>query len=109
MAVDEDELEVATPVHRSLVRENLFMGCEPRVLMLVGCFPVIFIVILQTPLTFILGLLIFFGGIPIIQKLAKRDPLMSEVYMRHFRYRSHYDAVPSQSGRLIEPHSHYKG
>ena len=36
------------------------------------------------------GLLLWFGGLAILRSMAKSDPLMRKVYLRHRLYRKYY-------------------
>jgi type IV secretory pathway TrbD component len=78
-----DERPITTKVRVSLLKNDLVLGCErlPFVITFVMAFACI--VIFQKPLTMIFGFLIIFAGIPLLQQMAKRDPLMLSVLIRH--------------------------
>jgi type IV secretion system protein VirB3 len=80
-------------IHRSLNRAHLLLGAERSLVLMVGL---------------ITALLVFSGNISVwsislavvfwscsfwaLVRMAKADPQMSQVYQRHIRYRSYYNA-----------------
>ena len=80
-------------IHRSLNRAHLLLGAERSLVLMAGL---------------ITALLVFSGSISVwsislavafwscsfwaLVRMAKADPQMSQVYLRHIRYRSYYNA-----------------
>jgi type IV secretory pathway TrbD component len=91
----EERLRIV-PVHRSLVRPQLLMGCE-RFLFLMLCMVV---TLLAGPGGFMTGNLVnmavagalFFAGRALLSHMAKSDARMSDVFKRSVRYRDEYPA-----------------
>jgi type IV secretion system protein VirB3 len=91
----EEQLR-AIPIHRSLVRSQLIMGCER--------FPFLMLCMVVTLLAGPGGLMtrnyanmlvagaLFFTGRALLARMAKTDPLMSDVFRRSVRYRIEYPA-----------------
>ena len=81
-----------TPFHRVLHRPNLVLGSEREL--------ALFAALLTGGLAFsalnlvagAVGLGVWCGGIALLRMMAKADPHMSRVYVRHIRYRAYYPA-----------------
>ena len=66
-----------TPFHRSLIRPNLILGCDREMIMISG------IATFASVLLWTLSLLLF-------RRMAKADPLLRFVYIRHRAYQAYY-------------------
>lgn len=66
-----------TPFHRSLIRPNLILGCDREMIMISG------IAAFASVLLWTLSLLLF-------RRMAKADPLLRFVYIRHRAYQAYY-------------------
>lgn len=78
------------PIHRALNRPNLLLGAERELLLTTGLISFTLIVAAQTVVACVLGFALWFVSIGFLRMMAKADPLMSAVYMRHVQYRSYY-------------------
>ncbi len=95
------------PIHRSLVRPQLFMGCE-RFLFLMLC---MFVTLLAGPgglmtrnyKNIVFAAVLFFAGRALLVCMAKIDPYMSDVFRRSVQYRYDYPAVGTPGGAKIAP------
>lgn len=94
--VDEEE-PVWHPVHRSLTRPDLVAGCERMPLVFLFSLAFVFIIILQKPIVIGIGIAIMIFGIPGLRIMAKRDPMMYRIWMRHYSYKSAYSPHPGLS------------
>ena len=91
----EEHLRII-PIHRSLVRPQLIMGCE-RFLFLMLCMVV---TLLAGPgglmtgnwLNMAIAGLLFFAGRAMLGRMAKEDSQMSDVFRRSAPYRREYPA-----------------
>ena len=96
LAMKEEQLRVI-PIHRSLVRPQLIMGCE-RFPFLMLCMVV---TLLAGPgglmtgnfVNIIAGCALFFAGRALLAHTAKSDALMTDVFRRSVRYKSEYPAL----------------
>ncbi|MDR2779713.1 MAG: VirB3 family type IV secretion system protein [Synergistaceae bacterium] len=84
------------PIHRSLARPQLIMGCE-RVLFLMLCMVVTLLagpggIMSKNLVNVFLGGAFFFIGRAVLSRMAKADPMMSGVFKRSVRYRPEYPA-----------------
>ena len=59
---------------------------------MVSMISVILVVVAMTWLAAALGVFVWFGALAALRAMAKVDPLLSKVYLRHIRYRSYYPA-----------------
>lgn len=81
-----------TPVHRALHRPNLLMGGDRELVasLLVICAALI--VAAQNLPSLGIGLALYGAGVAALRELAKHDPKMRDVYLRHIRYAPFYQA-----------------
>ncbi|MDD4616138.1 MAG: conjugal transfer protein TrbD [Alphaproteobacteria bacterium] len=80
------------PIRRAGNRDNLFMGGDRELVMFSGLMAFALIFSAQELKATITGLLLWFGAIYAFRAMAKADPKMRQVYMRHRRYKSYYPA-----------------
>jgi type IV secretion system protein VirB3 len=93
------------PIHRSLVRPQLVMGCD-RVPFLMLCMVVTLLVgpggiMSKNLVNMFIGGALFFIGRAALSHMAKNDPAMSDVFKRSVRYRSEYPASGTAGFRNI--------
>lgn len=84
------------PIHQSLHRHNLVLGAE-RELALSSALIALLVGI--GGLTIISGLAAFvfwIAAIFVLRRMAKADPLMSKVWMRHIKHQIFYSAKSSR-------------
>ncbi|MDR1508712.1 MAG: VirB3 family type IV secretion system protein [Synergistaceae bacterium] len=93
------------PVHRSLTRPQLLMGCER--------FPFLMLCMVVTLLAGPGGLMtgnfiniliagaLFFTGRALLARMAKGDPSMSGVFGRSVKYRAEYPAISTVRFRNV--------
>lgn len=77
-------------IHRALSRPNLIMGADRELVLLTGLAAVILIFVVLTWFSALLGAAIWIGVVAILRMMAKADPLMRKVYIRHIQYRQIY-------------------
>lgn len=82
-------------IHRALSRPNLLMGADRELVLMTGLAAVILIFVVLTAYSIILGIVAWVMVFSILRAMAKSDPLMRQVYVRHMRYRAHY--LPTSS------------
>lgn len=83
------------PIHRSLTRPLLVMGCERFLFLMLGMVSTLlgFSGISGSNLpNLIAGFVVFFAGRELLVHMAKKDPCMSDIFRRNFRYRAEYPA-----------------
>lgn len=76
--------------HQSLIRPNLILGCDRDLFFIFALATFILVVISQNWTAFFVGLFIWFSSLALLQRVAKSDPLMKSVYLRHRRYQPYY-------------------
>jgi type IV secretion system protein VirB3 len=84
------------PIHRSLTRSQLIMGCE-RFLFLMLCMVVTLLagpggLMTRNYINMLIAGALFFAGRALLAHMAKTDPRMSDVFRRSARYRAEYPA-----------------
>ena len=84
-----------TRIHRALSRPNLLMGADRELVLVTGLASIILIFVVLTLYSALFGIAIWFVIVGALRMMAKSDPLMRHVYVRHLRYRHHY--LPTSS------------
>lgn len=77
-------------IHRALSRPNLLFGADRELVLVTGLASVILIFVVLTWFSAIFGIAIWIGVVGLLRMMAKADPMMRTVYLRHIRYRPHY-------------------
>ncbi|ULJ82703.1 conjugal transfer protein TrbD (plasmid) [Rhizobium sp. C104] len=84
---------VRSRIHRALSRPNLLMGADRELVLLSGLAAIILIFVVLTWYAAIFGLALWLVAIAALRMMAKSDPHMRRVYLRHVSYRSAYRAT----------------
>ncbi len=82
-------------IHRALSRPNLLMGADRELVLLTGLAAVILIFVVLTIYSAIFGAAVWVVIVGLLRMMAKSDPLMRQVYMRHISYKHYYKATTS--------------
>ncbi|WP_208245750.1 conjugal transfer protein TrbD (plasmid) [Rhizobium sp. T1470] len=81
-------------IHRALSRPNLLMGAD-RELVLTGVAAVILIFVVLTVYSAFFGAAVWVVIVGALRMMAKSDPHMRQVYIRHISYKPTYKATTS--------------
>ena len=81
-----------TPVYQSLSRPNLLLGAERELVLFAAMMTVVLIVACANWVATVLGILLWVGFIPLLQRMAKIDPMLSTIFIRYLRKQSYYPA-----------------
>ena len=82
-------------IHRALSRPNHLMGADRELVLLTGLATVILMFVVLTWYSVLLGLTIWIAVVGILRLMAKADPMMRQVYLRHIGYRPSYRPTTS--------------
>lgn len=77
-------------IHRALMRPHLLFGADRELVLVTGLTSAILIFVVITPLAIATGLLVWSLIVGLLRQMAKSDPLMRPVYLRHVGYRPTY-------------------
>lgn len=77
-------------IHRALSRPNLLFGADRELALVTGLASVILIFVVLTWFSALFGIAIWIFIVAMLRMMAKSDPMMRTVYLRHIRYRPHY-------------------
>lgn len=77
-------------IHRALSRPNLLMGADREMVLLTGLAAVILIFVVLTIYSALFGVVVWIAIVGLLRMMAKSDPLMRRVYVRHISYEPHY-------------------
>jgi type IV secretory pathway TrbD component len=80
------------PIRRAGNRHSLFMGGDREMVMFSGLLAGALIFSAQEWKATIFGLFLWFTSLYLLRLMAKSDPKMRPVYMRHRRYKGYYPA-----------------
>ncbi|WP_454659214.1 conjugal transfer protein TrbD [Bosea beijingensis] len=81
---------VRSRIHRALSRPNLLLGADRELVLLTGLAAAILIFVVLTWYAALLGVAIWIFAVGLLRMMAKADPMMRRVYVRHITYRPHY-------------------
>ena len=82
-------------IHRALSRPNLLMGADRELLLVTGLVAIILIFVVLTWISALFGLAVWTVIVGLLRMMAKADPQMRRVYLRHITYRPHYRPTSS--------------
>lgn len=77
-------------IHRALSRPNLLFGADRELVLVTGLAAVILIFVVLTWFSALFGIAIWIVVVGLLRMMAKADPMMRRIYLRHIRYRPHY-------------------
>ena len=80
------------PIHRAGNRHNLFMGGDRELVMFSGLVSGALVFSAQEWKATIFGVLLWVSALYLLRLIAKSDPKMRSVYMRHRLYKTYYPA-----------------
>lgn len=80
------------PIHRAGNRENLFMAGDRELVMFSGLLAGSLIFSAQELRATVFGIGLWFGALYACRLMAKSDPKLRHVYLRHRRYKAYYPA-----------------
>lgn len=80
-------------IHRALSRTALLFGADRELVLITGLCAVILIFVILTPMAAILGGTLWLVAIGALRMMAKADPQMRKIYLRHIKYRHYYPST----------------
>lgn len=86
-------MEIRTvPIHRSLIRPNLFMGGDREMVMFAGLLAFALVFAGQEWVATFYGVFLWVAALFLLRLMAKADPYMRQIYLRHRLYKRYYPA-----------------
>ena len=80
------------PIRKSGNRHNLFLGGDRELVLVSGIMASILIALGQQIISIMFGILLWIFTLMVTRLMAKSDPKMKDVYLRHIRYKKYYSA-----------------
>jgi len=80
-------------IHRALSRPNLLMGADRELVLITGLAAIILIFVVLTIYSALFGVAVWIVIVGVLRMMAKADPLMRRVYIRHVSYKPYYKAT----------------
>lgn len=90
---DQSTPLLRSTIHRALSRPTLLMGADRELVLVTALAAVILVFVVLTWFSALLGGMVWLGLLAALRAMAKADPLMRKVYVRHIGYRSSYRAT----------------
>ncbi len=87
--MNDDPLE-SVPIHRALTRSNLFLGGDREMVMFAGLIAGTMIFYAFEWKSAVVGILFWSFSIFVLRLMAKHDPKLRAVFMRHRLYKPYY-------------------
>lgn len=82
-------------IHRALSRPSLLLGADRELVLITGLAAVILVFVVLTAYSAVFGVLIWIIVVGVLRAMAKADPMMRQVYIRHVFYRPYYQPTTS--------------
>jgi len=82
-------------IHRALSRPNLLMGADRELVLITGLASVILIFVVLTVYSALFGIGAWVTIVGVLRMMAKSDPLMRRIYIRHISYKPYYKPTSS--------------
>jgi type IV secretion system protein TrbD len=80
------------PIRRAANRENLFLDCDRELIMMSGLCSFALIFSAQDFIATVFGIALWIFSLFVLRIMAKADPKMRPVYLRHRKYKKYYPA-----------------
>ncbi len=77
-------------IHRALSRPALLFGADRELVLVTGLASVILIFVILDLIAAVVGIVLWIVVVGLLRMMAKADPLMRKVYLRHIKYRNYY-------------------
>jgi len=87
------------PLYQSANRPNLLMGCDREMVLLAALLSAALIFSVATFWSLAIGIAAWVSAVAVLSRMAKLDPLLRHVYVRHVKYGDYY---PAKSGLRAE-------
>lgn len=92
------------PIHRALNRPNLLLGGERNLVLFAMLIAAIVCFTASSWYMFAIGIFIWMFLHIALHQMAKADPHMSQIYLRHIRYKDYYAARTGEAAPLPNVH-----
>jgi type IV secretory pathway TrbD component len=80
-------------IHRALSRPNLLMGADRELVLITGLAAIILIFVVLTVYSALFGVAVWIVVVAALRMMAKADPMIRRVYIRHISYKPTYRAT----------------
>lgn len=77
-------------IHRALSRPNLLMGADRELVLITGLAAIILIFVVLTVYSALFGIAVWIVVVAALRMMAKADPMMRRIYIRHISYKPTY-------------------
>jgi len=88
------DFPIRTPIRRSLLRPMLALGGERELVFSAGMVAAILILAVGNAVSFGIGIVFWVVSCAVFARMAKHDPQLSKVYIRHVNKKIFYPARP---------------
>lgn len=99
MSTTNDDL-LKVPLHRSLNRHDLWLGCDREMIMFVGLLCGVLVFVGLSKFSLVLAALLWCFCLFALRMMGKADPQMRDVFIHYIRYARYY---PAKSTPFMKP------
>lgn len=92
------------PIHRSLNRPSLILGGERELVLMTMLFAAMIAFTASSWVQVVIGVVFWLLVHTMLVEMARNDPTMSKVYLRHVRYKAFYPAQTGMQAQLPNAH-----
>ena len=101
------EANKGVPIRQSLTKPIMIAGAERELMILVGFSSAMILTAGMSFLATTIAAIVFFVGTYLARALAKEDPYIIKIFLRHIKYRNYYPAtekleVPEKEIKLLK-------
>ncbi|MBP2463922.1 MULTISPECIES: conjugal transfer protein TrbD [unclassified Rhizobium] len=82
-------------VHRGVIASKLLISADRELVLLTALAAIILIFVVLTWYAALFGIVIWLVAVAALRMMAKSDPLICRVYLRHISYKTSYRATSS--------------
>lgn len=82
-------------IHRALSRPNLLMGADRELVLVTGLAAAISAFVVLTWFSVLFGIALWIAVVAALRMMAKADPMMRRIYIRHVGYQPTYRPTSS--------------
>lgn len=85
-----DEELLPAPIYSALNKPNLILGGDRELMLILILVCSIMVFMAMTVFTTIFGVALWLAGASLLRMMAKSDPAMVQIYIKHLKYRPFY-------------------
>ncbi len=89
-------------IHQSVNRPQLLLGCDRELILFAAVIAAALAFSVATWWGVVAGVTLWLCSVAVLSRVAKADPLMKAVYLRHIKYQHYYPACARFCGATLQ-------